>query len=84
MRIKKLRPFYQIVQFIEENYYNNMSLYIWVISNSEIISHSDTSVQISEDIALDCWNNGRIINVFNELLNFAGEIFRYFFIFNIY
>lgn len=79
MRIKKLRPFYQIVQFIEENYYNNMSLYIWVISNSEIISHSDTSVQISEDIALDCWNNGRIINVFNELLNFAGEIFRDFF-----
>lgn len=51
-----------------------MILYIWVISNFEIIGHSDTSVQISlEDIELDYQNNRRIINVFNKLVNFPGE-----------
>lgn len=51
-----------------------MILYIWVISNFEVIGHSDTAVQISlEDIELEYQNSGRIINVSNELLNFPGE-----------
>lgn len=51
-----------------------MILYIWIISNFEIIGRSDTAVQISlEDIELDYQNSGRIINVPNELLNFPGE-----------
>lgn len=51
-----------------------MILYIWIISNFEIIGHSDTAVQISlEDIELDYQNSGRIINVPNKLLNFPGE-----------
>lgn len=60
-----------------------MIVYVWVISNFEIIGHSDISVQITlEGIELEIQYGGRIINVPTELLNFPGEKMP--FVFNMY
>lgn len=56
---------------------------MWVISNFEIIGHSDISVQIAlEGIELEIQYGGRIINVPTELLNFPVEKMP--FVFNMY
>lgn len=60
-----------------------MIVYVWVISNFEIIGHSDISVQIAlEGIELEIQYGGRIINVPTELLNVPVEKMP--FVFNMY
>jgi hypothetical protein len=47
---------------------------MWVISNFEIIGHSDISAQIAlEGIESEIQYSERIINVPTELLNFPGR-----------